>query len=331
MSDASENNAAGPLTPIFILGIFPRSGTNFLYNLLQLHPACGEASPIWEDYFLRHIDELLKYTKSVSHHWAPGRGLAPGTMESLYESFGDAIASFLASRNPQRRIVTKTPRVDNLSEFPRFFPNVRLLILMRDGRAVVESGIKTFGWHRGWAIKEWSRAAKTIRDFDQANRDGEFKYLIVKYEDLWTSLDTELPKILDFLDLDVSAYDLDAAHHLPVKGSSTVRSSAKDTMHWEPMEKTVAFDPMSRWRHWSRARHERFNWIAGDLMLHFGYELQRTPSNQWFWNTRNRVHDLLQGLLWPLRPVLGPLWRMFVQQRRQSWKRDKGSPSLTKP
>ena len=45
------NDFAESPRPIFILGIMPRSGTNFLHQLITLHPACV-SSPVWEDFLI---------------------------------------------------------------------------------------------------------------------------------------------------------------------------------------------------------------------------------------------------------------------------------------
>ncbi len=41
--------------PIFILGISERSGTNFLFHLLCLHPDCDPGGPIWENYLTLNL------------------------------------------------------------------------------------------------------------------------------------------------------------------------------------------------------------------------------------------------------------------------------------
>ena len=56
--------------PIFILGIMQRSGTNYLYNLLLLHPDCRDPAPVWEDYFVHHADLVSKFIKALSRQWA---------------------------------------------------------------------------------------------------------------------------------------------------------------------------------------------------------------------------------------------------------------------
>jgi len=219
------------------------------------------------------------------------------------------MVAFLTEKAQTRRMVTKTPRVDNLNHFFTLFPNAYLLILVRDGRSVIESGVKTFKWHREWAIRKWAQGAQTILDFDSKNADSIFKYRIVRYEDLWSNLEEELRHILVFLDLDPGKYDFEEARQLPVRGSSTIRDQG-DGVHWAPVEKRSDFDPMSRWRHWSRARHERFNWVAGRYLERFGYEPQRWGSTRVLWTVWNLVLDVR----WVVIRMLGPLYLMVKRR-----------------
>lgn len=60
--------------PIFIHGILPRSGTNFLWDLLRLHPDCAPARvPVDEDWFLAHSDHLVHFVDDVGAAWDPMR------------------------------------------------------------------------------------------------------------------------------------------------------------------------------------------------------------------------------------------------------------------
>ena len=43
-------------------------------------------------------------------------------------------------------------------------------------------------------------------------------------------------------------------------------------VHWKPVKKTAAFDPLTHWSRLSQALHERFNWIAGPYQRQLGYE-----------------------------------------------------------
>lgn len=303
---AGSNRAAPAGNPVFILGILPRCGTNFLCDLLCLHPDCGPPAPIWEDFLVGHTDLLDCYIDTVIGRWDPDWGVEEAARDRLAANLGSGLTAFLSERTEAKRVVTKTPRVDNLERFFRFFPDSRLLILVRDGRAVLESGIKTFGWHRDSGLHRLGEAARVILDFDAANRDSPWRdrYRIVRYEDLWVNLDQELRRILKFLDLDTDRYDFPAARGLPIRGSSTMRQSADSPMHWEPVERTSEFDPMSRFRHWRRAEHERFNWVAGRYLDSFGYAEVRFGSGRLYWSAFNVFMDLK----WRLVRLLGPIY-----------------------
>lgn len=272
---------------IFILGISQRSGTNFLYNLVCLHPDCVGSVP-WEDFLVHYSDLLGKYVDSVSSHWLPAWDVRG---DSLYQYLGSGLLSFLTAQAGGKRLVTKTPSVHNLSYFFKLFPQAYLLILVRDGRAVVESGVKSFGWDYETAMRAWAEAARVILDFDQANKNSSLRYLIVRYEDICNNCEGELRRVLAFLDLSVKTYDFEAAVHLPIRGSSELKAQGEKTTHWHPVEKTSAFTPLQRWSHWSRSLHERFNWIAGQYLVQFGYEEKRYPANRLLWTVWNRILD----------------------------------------
>ena len=76
---------------------------------------------------------------------------------------------------------------------------------------------------------------------------------------------------------------------------------------------SVAFDPIARFRHWSRWQHARFNWLAGDALRLLGYEPQATPADatEQAWN---RLLDLVYGPAHRLRGV----WRSRAARRRSA-------------
>ena len=299
--------------PIFILGISARSGTNFLSDLLGKHPDCYISATIWEDYLVYYSDLLLKYTRSVSKRWS-WRGITPDKSfeAKLGRSIGDGLIHFLSSENTEKRIVTKTPTAHNLDLFFKVFPQTHLLILVRDGRAVVESRVKTFGESYGTAMRTWSIAAGKILHFQQLEQANKDKYLIVRYEDLWKDVDTELRRIFNFCDLDAEVYDFDEAANLPVRGSSVFHGEHSADAHWEPVKKTKDFDPTARWKHWNRVLHERINIMAGRSLEQFGYELKKYYTNQFLWSALAQILNLISTInfivwLWIKRIVRGIL------------------------
>lgn len=270
--------SSNPCTdPIFILGIMPRSGTNFLMDLLCLHPHCQMPSyPFDEDYFTHNAELLVKYAKAVYNNLRrQGKRSVDAQIKSvLLQSMANGLLSHLQSRiDGEKRLITKTPSVRNLKHFFKLFPSARLAIIVRDGRSVVESSVKSFGWSYENAMQLWVYAARNILRFQKTYKNSDYKYLIVKYEDLCNNLEDKLNEVLAFLDLETDVYNFEAAYNLPVRGSSVLRGNA-DKVTWKPLEKPQDFHSLPRWTNWDRNLHERFNWIAGDCMTAFGYEIQ---------------------------------------------------------
>jgi protein-tyrosine sulfotransferase len=278
---SSETTQITP--PVFILGILPRSGTNYLSNLLILHPDCGPPDPIWEDFLVAHSDLLAQYSDSVTGHWDKKWGIGEEARAELDTALGQGLTSFLSRRSMGICLITKTPSVDNLDLFFRFFPQARLLILIRDGRAIIESAYYSFGWRRESTLHALASAARTINNFDQRNRGSGARYKIVRYEDLWDAVDEQLLKLFSFLELKPDVYDFGQAHELPVKGSSGVVKDHGQAMHWNPVEKNDKFDPLSRYSHWGVFRHYRYNRVAGQHMEALGYPCIKAGGPPWFW------------------------------------------------
>ncbi len=260
-----------PADPVFIQGILPRSGTNFLWDLLLLHPDCGRArGPVNEDLFLDHSDPLVAFVAAVNAAWDPRWGTFSADLpEHLHAAIGEGLVSFLWT-DRSRRLVSKSPSVRNLDRFFEFFPWARLLILVRDGRSVVQSAVDTFGWDFDRAARAWAEAADVIRRFQQTEVERHDRWRLVRFEDLVKDPEPPLREIFDFLGLDASRYDFDAARNLPVRGSSAF-GREDGQVHWEAVAKNAAFTPTDRWRSWSSAQLKRFDWLVGSHLVDFGY------------------------------------------------------------
>lgn len=314
-----------PQIPIFILGITPRSGTNFLHDLLVLHPNCqpGLAS---EDFLTAHSDLLVKYVNSVSKTWKPHWKIKKyiGQPEQLVLQYlGEGLVSFLNLRvgpdinpedettldqSPVKRLVSKTPSVKNLSNFFALFPGVYLIILVRDGRGVVESSKNTFRWNSEVVTRNWAAAARTICEFERQVSSPDCRYLIVRYEDLHQETEKELKRIFSFLDLDPNCYDFKQAANLPLKGSSELHKKGK--VHWNPVERPPDFNPLNRWGHWNQAKRQRFNWIAGKYQVHFGY-CQPTELN---FSILWQVWNIILDIKWIIRSVLARIKKSVMNK-----------------
>ncbi len=292
---------------VFILGITQRSGTNYLNNLLLLHPDCEYPGIVWEDYLVAHAELLNSYAESVYQHWQPAwkemlvnsmghnpvmQSLGTGLVSLFKEQFKSEARAGSAGRGSPEKLVSATPSVRSLKYFFDLFPDAYLLIIVRDGRSVVESGVRSFDWDYEHAMRNWSGSAEKILQFDDTMNGRNKKYLILKYEDLVSHTREKMAEVLGFLKLNTGRYDFDAAENLAVTGSSELRDS-EGIVHWRARKKTEHFDPIRRWRHWGRSLHERFNWIAGDSFEKFGYVRQEVTGQKVMWKIWNKVLDFI--------------------------------------
>jgi hypothetical protein len=287
----------------------PRCGTNFLSNLLLLHPDCASPDPVWEDFLVAHLDLLRQYSDAVSGRWDKDWGVTENTQAHLDTSLGLGIATFLQQRCNAARVISKTPCIENLGLFFEFFPAAKLLILVRDGRSVIESCMRSFGWHREPALHSIADSAAAINNFRQENSPCRDKFRILRYEDLWQDSEAQLRELLSFLHLNPDHYDFDQALNLPVRGSSDLKTRGDQSIHWDPVEKTVDFDPMSRFANWSPAMHYRYNRVAGPEMRELGYCCKEVKDPVGLYRAQGLFLDAAWRLRLLARPVINRLRR----------------------
>jgi hypothetical protein len=303
---------------VYLAGITPRSGTNWLYDLIAKHPECQKALG-WEDHFVRHAEHLSTYAQSLRGSWKEDWPLQQRDADcAVLREFGEGLKRVLEYSNEREesvcidesqrkisggRLLTKTPSVKGIEQFFSLFPGAHLIILVRDGRSVVESGMRTFDWPFEWAVGRWREAARTILKFGEREEDGPCH--VIRYEELFRDTLGKLKDLLDFLRLDPSTYDFEAAIDTPVKGSSTYGQDDGD-VDWEPVEKGEDFNPLRRWDTWSDARLDRFNWIAGEELRALGYSTERR-TQPWtrkmrcgYWELTDRLG---RGVRWIRRGI----------------------------
>lgn len=266
MSRGARGHGRG--APIFILAAQPRSGTNYLWELLRRHPQCAPArSPVWEDYLLVHAPRLVEFTREAQSCWDPVWGNTRHLQPELLRCLGDGLVAFL-SDDPSRRVVTKSPTIANLDLFFDLFPDACLLLLVRDGRDVAVSGMRTFGWPIEDAARNWARGTARILDFVASHREDRVR--MVRFEDLVDELTVSLDALLRWLDLDPAAYDFAATADVPVRGSSH-HVNEDGRVHWDPLPRPLGFRPIGRWTGWTPDEVETFERMAGAQLDLLGY------------------------------------------------------------
>lgn len=273
--------------PIFVLGLLQRSGTNYLNNLLLLHPDVQPPGMIWEDFHVAHADLLARYARDTAQHW-PESWAAKLQAElgngALLQHLGAGLIAFMekqnriwSDRNPQPpspnpvSLISATPSVANLSLFFDLFPQAAPVIVIRDGPSLIESGVRSFGWDYEEAMRMWARSARGIIDFrDDTKNHGRF--FLVRFDDLYSRNRQLMGEILDFLELNRNSYDFERAENLAVMGSSEV-AQREGKVHWKAEKKRADFNPLQRASAWGPKLKSRFAWIAAKESEALGYPL----------------------------------------------------------
>lgn len=274
MSEIAMSLRGTSYTPaIFIHGVLPRSGTNFLADALSLHPdVVPYPQRLWEFPLLsvakstaalqREFQFMFPPNKEVMHRYEFLSYLASGWLKCMQDAAGG------------KRLLFKDPHVHNLGLFRYLFPNDMLALCLRDGRDVAESSQKTFGdWLRRKTLKqisnEWKFGCEAILEITEGEQQHT-NAMVVRYEQLVLRPDQTITKLLNHFGLELDKYDFDQLAKLPVRGSSTSQSA--DAQRWQPHEKSADFQPIGRWKNWSKNRKDQFKDAAGETLIRAGYE-----------------------------------------------------------
>ncbi|MEZ5824010.1 MAG: sulfotransferase [Geminicoccaceae bacterium] len=267
---AREIRGPSARSAIFVHGVQPRSGTNFVANALSLHPeTTAFPDDIWE-YPLLHMapgaralrDEILSLFPANEDKLPPLAPLvlvAAGWLRSLEQ------------RHPEGRLLFKSPHVRGLSLFSALFPDDRLVVCLRDGRDIAASSEATFkdgllGKSFRQLAHEWRQATDAALDLADS---GSGPFPLLRYEDLVADPPGTMHGLLRELGLDPASYPFEKLEALPVFGSST--DERKDDDRWRPRERDRDFSPVGRWTDWPDAKKKRFDRIAGATLKRAGY------------------------------------------------------------
>ena len=256
---------------IVLLGITRRSGTNYCHTVLTSHPECtGTAFELWEDFLVHESHRLLSYAAAAANHWNATWGAGSSAPTRLVESLGEGLTTFLRQGCTSRYLIAKTPSLQGIEHIPALFPACRLIVVVRDGRDVVASGMRSFGWSFDHAVDLWTTGARHIMRFCEAHPG--FSFLLIHYEHLVVRLPEVIGELCSYLDLTTSLFDLEAALRLPILGScDAVKTDGR--VHWGAVERPADFQPVGRWRSiLTENEHAQFWDRARDEMASLGYE-----------------------------------------------------------
>ncbi len=294
---------------IFIIGISPRSGTNYLYNLINLHPQVSPSKIKGEDFLLYYSDLIDTYTKELDRRWHANWGNDP---DLIKKAFGRGLTDTISTDSTFNTI--KTPLTTNLDNLKKYFPHSKVILLTRNGKNVVASHLKTF--NKGITIPSniYSLGGEIIMKYQ-----SDKSTYCLKYEDLNNDTESQLKSIMDYLGLSYSELDQEEVGKLGVVGSSTFgRSEGK--IDWnQSYSKNKNFNPNNRSANWSKYKRQRFDWIAGAINEELGYERDEV-SFKLLYLIPNIIMDLIyktyyhaKTIYWSIRKYINLYNNVFRQ------------------
>jgi protein-tyrosine sulfotransferase len=269
---AARSIRGSNLNPALIVhGMMPRSGTVYIGELLRLHPSLyAYPYQLWEVPFLQLAGEVLELQERFFSIYEQNRGKI-GEHDFL-PLFGASLISYLHTAVPSgQRILLKVPSVQYLSCFGAMFPGEQLLVLVRDGRDVVHSTLRT--WPQlsfTQACRRWNLAARMVLEVDRhMSRTRPGQYALTRFEDAVNDPLTFVREACRRFGLEENCYPYDRIAEIPLRGSSVV--SKKGEVSWEPVKRPDGFEPIGYWRRWSILKKWIFKRIAGPSLMALGY------------------------------------------------------------
>lgn len=256
-----------PIT--MILGVMPRAGTVFMGHLLSLHEKFHlHPNELWEVPVLSPINNLLAYERDFFSGYPPNRDrMLP---HDLLPLFGCGIAAYFNHFvEPGKQALIKETDVQNLNYLPTLFPGIRVLLMLRDGRDLVHSTIKSWP-HRKFdeVCHTWATCTQSVIDFNKRHQHDN-NVMLVKFENV---LDEKEKFVRDFcaqFNMNTEQYAFDKINDIGVLGSSTLKKG--ENVDWKPIEKPKGFRPTGHWLNWSVKQKQVFKKIAGDVLIASGY------------------------------------------------------------
>jgi protein-tyrosine sulfotransferase len=270
LSTAMQLRGGERRAALLIHGIMPRSGTVYIGELLRLHPdLVAYPNTVWETPFLARTQDILAMQRRFFLDYEQNVGKL-GERDFL-PLFGSALIAHLYSFVPEgKRMLLKVPSVQYLSYFFSVFPHENLLLLVRDGRDLVESTLRTWPQLRfAMVCLRWSRAARLVLAFHTCQGAARQGYWLARFEDAVRDPVSFVREACRRFELDEARFPYDQIEAIPVQGSSSLQK--RGSVVWEPTLKPEGFDPIGHWRTWSAARKRLFKLIAGGPLAQLGY------------------------------------------------------------
>ena len=254
-----------------VIGGCPRSGTTLLRAFIGMHPDIAAPKQEYNLIIGKKNDEILKNvlgfsSSEISKLKKPWKNI-------IY--FSERILKYYTNKEGKKKIVLKQPfHILYIDELFHFFPNMKFIHLIRDGRDVASS----YRTHPKWKIVDGKILLSNnknplkwcIRRWIVCINCGIYwrkskNYIEIKYEDLVNSTEETMNKIFDFLELKM----------ISKEKLLNFYKFEKNEDHLQNIEVGKALYRKSIGRHkkdMSKLEKQMFNRMSGDLLIELGYK-----------------------------------------------------------
>ena len=268
----NKSNCQTPV-PLLVFGV-SRSGTSYLHDLLKAHPQIHfsyESRTIREGnyYYSSHknlqdrqefyklLEELCKCEEEEPiNRWM--LYVINEYREELFRrhtinpSFSKLIENIYMLPDPVRCWGTKLLRVEVCPELLHHWPNTKVVILIRDPRAVYSSQYKFYKMRVKYSAIYWNIHSNWTRKHAM----NSSQYLVIKYEDFVENPSTELSKILKLAEIyDTDVMEKMLTDHPPFKEGLSKWRKSLDTRDIYKIE-SICFDEMKFWGYTPEVAHK---------------------------------------------------------------------------
>jgi len=274
-----NHDAARPF--VFMLAPTVRSGTNYVFQLLQKSGVCEIAKGTVlssEDYLLASAEPLFQFVDMLRNRYSskdtdknPEIDLLQAR---LLHELGEGLKRTIDAEG-RLPVLLKTPSVRNIDNFFTLFGNEKLLLIVRDGRDTCESMVRS-GYAKNYkhAFKYWKRMARITMAFmdgigPENNADN---VLLLRYEDVLADPTKAVMKVASWLNVPVDPQDFPDFVQMPIIGSSELGREKDGSFTYKTVPAQTNFNPVGRWQSWSFLRRRQFKKIANEPLVYFGYE-----------------------------------------------------------
>ncbi|CAC35844.1 Protein-tyrosine sulfotransferase A [Caenorhabditis elegans] len=232
-------------SPFIFIGGVPRSGTTLMRAMLDAHPEvrCGEETRV-----IPRILNLRSQWKKSEKEWnrLQQAGVTGEVINNAISSFIMEIMVGHGDRAP--RLCNKDPfTMKSAVYLKELFPNAKYLLMIRDGRATVNSIISRKVTITGFDLNDfrqcmtkWNAAIQIM--VDQCESVGEKNCLKVYYEQLVLHPEAQMRRITEFLDI---PWDDKVLHHEQLIGKDISLSNVERSS--DQVVKPVNLDALIKW------------------------------------------------------------------------------------